>query len=112
MDYIAKSSKPKQKLYEKFLKNRSIQNEKIYKDYRKLFETITMKSKWKYYSEKLQEFQGDTKKTWRIMKGVIRKSKFIHLILPRKTVINKNVIFEEKHIANAFSNFSLILVQN
>ena len=42
---IAKSSKRKQKLHEKFLKNRSIQNEKIYKDYRKLFETITMKSK-------------------------------------------------------------------
>ena len=39
---IAKSSKRKQKLYEKFLKNRSIQNEKIYKDNRKLFETITM----------------------------------------------------------------------
>ena len=40
----AKSSKRKQNLYEKFLKNRSIQNEKIYKDYRKLFETVTMKS--------------------------------------------------------------------
>ena len=59
---IAKSSKRKQKLYEKFLKNRSIQNEKIYKDYRKLFETITMKSKLKYYPEKLLQFQGDAKK--------------------------------------------------
>ena len=68
---IAKSSKRKQKLYEKFLKNRSIQNEKIYKDYRKLFETITMKSKRKYYSEKLLQFQSDAKKTWRIMKEVI-----------------------------------------
>ena len=58
---IAKSSKHKQKLYEKSLKNRSIQNEKIYKDYRKLFET-TMKYKRKYYSEKLLQFQGDTKK--------------------------------------------------
>ena len=102
---IAKSSKRKQKLYEKFLKNRSIQNEKIYKDYRKLFETITMKSKRKYYSEKLLQFQGDAKKTWRIMKEVIGKSKLIHSTLPRKIIINKNVIFEEKHIANAFNNF-------
>ena len=54
---IAKSSKRKQKLYEKFLKNLFNQNEKIYKDYRKLFETITMKSKWKFYSEKLLQFQ-------------------------------------------------------
>ena len=48
-----KSSKYKQKLYEKFLKHRSIQNEKIYKDYRKLFEKMIMQSKRKCYSEKL-----------------------------------------------------------
>ena len=39
------------------------------------------------------------------MKEVIGKSKLIHSTLPRKIVINKNVIFEEKHIANAFNNF-------
>ena len=59
---ITKPSKRKQKLHEKFLKNRSIQNGKIYKDYRKLFEAIAMKSKRKYYSEKLLKFQGDAKK--------------------------------------------------
>ena len=72
---------------------------------KKLFETITMKSKRKYYSEKLLQFQGDAKKTWRIMKEVIGKSKLIHSTLPPKIVINKNVIFEEKHITNAFSSF-------
>ena len=64
-----------------------------------------MKSKRKYYSEKLLQFQGNAKKTWRIMKEVIGKSKLIHSTLPRKIIINKNVIFEEKHIANAFNNF-------
>ena len=64
-----------------------------------------MKSKRKYYSEKLLQFQGDAKKTWRIMKKVIGKSKFIYSNLPRKIVINKNVIFEEKQIANVFNNF-------
>ena len=32
-----------------------------------------MKSKWKYYSEKLLQFQGGAKTTWRIMKKVIGK---------------------------------------
>ena len=64
-----------------------------------------MKSKRKYYSEKLLQFYGDAKKTGRIMKNVIGKSKLIHSTLPRKIAINKNVIFEEKHIANAFNNF-------
>ena len=39
------------------------------------------------------------------MKEVIGKSKLIHSTLPRKIVINKNVIFEEKHIGNAINNF-------
>ena len=39
------------------------------------------------------------------MKEVIRKSKLVHSTLPRKIAINKNVIFEEKYIANAFNNF-------
>ena len=64
-----------------------------------------MKSKRKYYSEKLLQFQGDVKKTWRIMKEVIGKSKLIHSNLLRKIVINKNVVFEEKRIASAFNNF-------
>ena len=98
---MAKSSKRKQKLYEKFLKNRSIQNEKIYNNYGKLFETITMKSKWRYYSEKLLKFQAAAKNTWQIMKEVIGKSKVIQPNLLRKIVI----IFEEERIANAFNNF-------
>ena len=74
----------------KFLKSRSIQNEKIYKDYKKLSDTITMKSERKYCSEKLPN------KTWRIIKEVIGKFKLIHSTLPRKILINKNVILEEK----------------
>ena len=39
------------------------------------------------------------------MKEVIGKSKLIHSTLPCKIIINKKVIFEEKHITNAFNNF-------
>ena len=49
-----------------------------------------MKFKWKYYTEKLLQFQGDAKKN-------------IHSTLSRKNAINENVIFEEKRIANAFN---------
>ena len=37
----------------------------------------------------------------------IGKSKLIHSTLPYKIIINKNVIFEERHIANACNNFLL-----
>ena len=42
-----KSSKRKQKLYEKFFKNCTLENEMNYKNYRKLFESVKRKSKKK-----------------------------------------------------------------
>ena len=59
---IAKSSKRKQKLYEKFLKHRTQESKQIYKDYKNLFEIIERKSKKQFYSEKLIKFQGNAKK--------------------------------------------------
>ena len=46
---LQKSSKKKQKLYDRFLKNRTEQNEKIYKDYKSLFEILKEKSKKKTF---------------------------------------------------------------
>ena len=59
---IAKSSKNKQRLYEKFLKNRTPKNKETYKTYKNLFETIKRRTKKKVYSEKLRKFKGDAKK--------------------------------------------------
>ena len=58
---IKKSSKRKQKLYKKFLKNRNEKNEKLYKSYKNLFESIKCKSKRIYYSSKILEFKNNIK---------------------------------------------------
>ena len=71
-----------------------------------------MKAKQKHCSEILLQFQGDTKKTWQITKEVIRKSKLIHSTLQCKFAINKNVITEEKQIANIFNNSFLNIGPN
>ena len=46
------------------------------------------------------------------MKGVTGQSKLIHFTLSHKIVINKNVIFEEKQIANAFNYFFINIGPN
>ena len=45
---IAKSSKRKQKFYEKFLKHRTRETELAYKAYKNLFESLKKKAKKKY----------------------------------------------------------------
>ena len=46
---LQKSSKKKQKFYDKFLKSKTNKNEKKYKTYKSLFETLKEKSKKIYY---------------------------------------------------------------
>ena len=102
---IAKSSKKKKRLYEKFLKNRIPKDEETYKNYKNLFETIKRRSKKKINSEKLQKFKGDAKKTWSVMKEILGKCTTKSSTLPTKITVNKTDIFDTKKIADEFNEF-------
>ena len=102
---IAKASKKKQKLNEKYLKNRNPQNLATYKTYKNLFETIKRKSKKNYYSEKILSFKGDAKKTWKTMKELIGKAKMNESLLPQKIRVKKTDIFDQEKIATEFNRF-------
>ena len=109
---IKKSSKRKQKLYEKFLKNRNEKNEKLYKSYINLFESVKRKSKRVYYSSKILELKNNAKKTWGVMKELIAKTRNTESSLPIKLVIEKKEVTEIKDIAEEFNNFFTNVGQN
>ena len=97
---IAKSSRKKQKLYEKYLKKRTFENQKIYKNYKSLFESIKKKSKKLCYSEKLLKLQGNAKQTWKVMKEIIETFKLQHTsYLLQKVTVNKINLFDKAKIA-------------
>ena len=64
---ITKSSKQKQKPYNKSLKPRRKENEVIYKAYKNLSEVIRKKSRRTYYSELFGKYKSDIKNTWKII---------------------------------------------
>ena len=68
---IMKSCKQKQKLYNKFLKLRAKENDKIYKAYKNLFEAIRKKSERTYKSELLVKYKNGIKNTWEIVNKII-----------------------------------------
>ena len=100
------SSKRKLKLYEKFLKYRTILNEEKYKVYKNLFESIKRKSKKSYFWKKILQYKNNLKKTWSVMKEIIgkmhqhNKSNF-----PRKLFVDKKYITLETKIAKKFNEF-------
>ena len=51
---LKKSSNQKQRLYIKFLKHKSTQNEQIYKNYKHIFEKLRKKAKQTYYQSILR----------------------------------------------------------
>ena len=62
MKGIDKSSKRKQKLYEKYLKRRTNGTETAYKLYKNIFESIKWRDNQNCYSGKLLRFKYNSKK--------------------------------------------------
>ena len=58
---LVKSSKKKQRLYKKNLKNRNPEKELNYKQYKTLFEYLKKKSKKNYYSDLIDSYKYDIK---------------------------------------------------
>ena len=58
---ILKSSKTKQRLYDKFLKSKTYEHEISYRNYRKLFESIKQRAKSQYYSKMILHYKDNIK---------------------------------------------------
>ena len=66
---IKKSSKRKQKLYVKFLKNRNSKNELEYRNLKKLFESIKKLAKKNYFSSLILKHKNNIKKPGTLLKN-------------------------------------------
>ena len=109
---LLKSSKRKQRLYERFLKHKSFENEKEYKKYKKCFENTKKKSKINHYSNLLKTNTGNAKKTWDIIKEVTGKKK-IKESFPNRIVNEKGTeVHEMKDIAEQFNEFYVTIGKN
>ena len=61
---LKKSSKQKKNCTLNFWKNKSVQNEQIYKNYKHLFEKLHKKAKQTHYQSLLKNCQNDMTRTW------------------------------------------------
>ena len=101
---LVKSSKKKQRLYEKVLKNRNPEKELNYKQYKILFESLKKKSKKNYYSD-LIDSQKYIKKTWNIRKEIIGNKRVSNVPLPNFITVKNREIFDKKEIAEKFNTY-------
>ena len=108
---LIKSSKKKQRLYQKFLKNKTLANEQKYKKYKALFEKTKSYSKRNYFSDKIEQANNDCRKTWNIIKQAMGSEKE-KTDLPNKLLIGEQEITEKQHIAEALNDYFVNVGQN
>ena len=101
---MKKSSKRKQRLYDKYLKRRNDKNKESYKMYKSLFEKLKLQSKKLYFQNKLKQYEYYPKNIWKIMKVIIGKSKVHNGNFPKILNIDKKEITEKKTIAEKFNS--------
>ena len=100
---IKKSSKKKQRLYQKFLKTRTEKNESEYKNYKKLFESVKKRSKKLHFSRLILKYQNNIKKTWNVIKDAIGKNNSTQSSFPNKFIHKAKTITDVHLIANHFN---------
>ena len=95
-----------QRLYEKFLKNWDEKNELVYKTYKKVFESIKIRSKRLHFSNLVLKYKHNIKKTLEVIKESIGKEKCNHQSFPRKNKLAAKDILMDTLLQN---NLILIL---
>ena len=100
-----KSSKRKQKLYEKFLKNRNSVNRENYKTFARLFESIKQNTKKNYYHNLLISYENDMKRTWVTVKEIISSKKSSVTLFPKRLIVDDLEFFDKKTIAENFNKY-------
>ena len=108
---LKKSSKKKQKLYIKFLKTKTLEDEFKYKTYKSLFEKLRKKAKITYYSKLLHKYKTDSKRTWQVMKKITGKKKQNQIFSPKKLNLMKPLQKIHNTLLKNATNFLLMLDQ-
>ena len=109
---LRKSSKRKQCLQEKVLKQRIDKNYETCKIYKNLFEKLKKLPKKLYFQNNLKQYENSIKSTWNIMKAVIGKSKICKHKFPKSLNINKEETTDKKIVAETFNKFLVNIGSN
>lgn len=102
----------KNKLYKKFLKNRTTHNRLKYCQYRNRLNTVLKESKRNYYGNKLAEHQNNSQKLWKTINEIIRRNKKLGNRLPDFFKHDNTIIQDPNKIASEFNNFFATIGEN
>ena len=99
---LFKNIKKKNKLYKKFIQDRSFLSERKFKSYRNKLNQKLKKAKKTFYSKQFNNLKNDPKGIWNKINELLNKSKSP---LPSYFIHNHEKIQDEQTIANEFNSY-------
>ncbi|XP_065658943.1 uncharacterized protein LOC136083470 [Hydra vulgaris] len=109
---ILKSSKIKQKLYIKYLKLKTTESKTNYKNYVRLFERLRKNSKLIYYTNLLEKYKLNSKRTWQLINEIKGNTKERSQSLPSVIKVDDIFILDQKTIASELNKYFVSVGQN
>ena len=101
---ILNSSINKCRLLRAKIRNQTVHNITIYKNYCKVFNKIKRAAKKKYYTESLAQNVNNIKRTWQLLREALNK-KPLHSKYEDAFLIGNIEVTNKKEIANGFNSF-------
>lgn len=95
----------KNKLYKKFLKNRTTHNRVQFSQYRNRLNAVLKEAKYTYFRNKLEENQNNSRQLWKTINEIIRRNKKVGNQFPNFFHHGEDKIQDPKQIASKFNNF-------
>mgnify|MGYP003493007143 CR=1 FL=1 len=98
-------SRKKQKLYNKFLKSKTYINELKYKQCKRQFERQMQIAKKNHYSQLLEKYQSNLRKSWSIIKEVITHKTNRGSGLPSYLNVDGKEVISTYEMATSFNSY-------
>ena len=77
----------------------------MYKNYKKLYESVKKRSKKRYFSRLIMKYKNNIKKTWNVIKDTIGKNKSTQSRFPKKIIHKTKTIADVHLIAKHFNSY-------
>jgi hypothetical protein len=100
---LLKSCKHKNRLYKKYLQNPSVDNKRVFTQYRNIFKTIRNESESRYYADCFLQCGNNLNQTWKIIKQIMNSKE--ESCLPDTFRIGSDMVRDAGEIANAFNRY-------
>ena len=101
----------KNKLYKRFVRNRNLQNEQKYKEYRNTLTKVIRESKRLYFLKVFEDSKKDSKETWKYIREALDICSSSNTF-PSSFLDEDNKIIAEDRIPNEFNDFFTSIGQN